>query len=291
MKVLSGKSLTSFTVTGQAFQIERRRGTVNCTHTENVQAETERFAVAQLKALEQLQELRDTAVCQVGKQLAKIFDIHMVLTLDDDFGDAIKSIIKTQHVNAEYAVSLTAYNFSKVFAAMNDAYMKARAADIHDISDRLVSILSGRRQISAKDLATGANKIICSEDFLPSEIIQFCENNAQCFLKAFGSSESHSAILAKSLDIPVIVGLGWDLLNDVRTGDNLTVDGKDGKVTICESRESFVSYDSKLRKAHRAVLNRSVCVLSELTLVCHMSRHKKYTCCCRCIFYGGATQI
>lgn len=241
MKVLSGKSLNSFTVNGQAFQFERRRGTVNCTHTENVQAETERFAVAQLKALEQLQELRDTAVCQVGKQLAKIFDIHMVLTLDDDFGDAIKSIIKTQHVNAEYAVSLTAYNFSKVFAAMNDAYMKARAADIHDISDRLVSILSGKRQISAKDFATGANKIICTEDFLPSEIIQFCENNAQGFLTAFGSSESHSAILAKSLDIPVIVGLGWDLLNDVRTGDNLTVDGKDGKVTICESRESFVS--------------------------------------------------
>lgn len=103
----------------------------------------------------------------------------MVLTLDDDFSDAVRSIISTQCVNAEYAVSLTSYNFSKIFAAMDDDYMKARSADIHDISDRLVSILSGRKQKSAKDFATGANKIICTEDFLPSEIIQFCENNAQ----------------------------------------------------------------------------------------------------------------
>ena len=89
--------------------------------------------------------------------------------------------------------------------------------------------------------ATGANKIICTEDFLPSEIIQFCENNAQGFLTAFGSSDSHSAILAKSLDIPVIVGLGWDLLNDVRTGDSLTVDGREGTVILNEKSESFVS--------------------------------------------------
>ncbi|EKC56049.1 phosphoenolpyruvate-protein phosphotransferase, partial [human gut metagenome] len=111
----------------------------------------------------------------------------------------------------------------------------------HDISDRLVSILSGRKQKSAKDFATGANKIICTEDFLPSEIIQFCENNAQGFLTAFGSSDSHSAILAKSLDIPVIVGLGWDLLNDIRTGDSLTVDGREGTVILNEKSESFVS--------------------------------------------------
>ena len=149
MKVLSGKSLNAFTVSGQAFKFERKITTVSCIHTPSAEDEAGRFAAAQQTALEQLHELRDTAVSKVGKQLAKIFDIHMVLTLDDDFSDAVRSIISTQRVNAEYAVSLTSYNFSKIFAAMDDDYMKARSADIHDISDRLVSILSGRKQKSA----------------------------------------------------------------------------------------------------------------------------------------------
>lgn len=241
MKILSGKSLNHLIVNGNAFLFTRRKSKVNCIHIKNPAEEKARFEKAQQIALSQLEVLRDTAVPKVGEQLAKIFEIHMMLTLDDDYCDAVNEIIDTQHVNAEYAVSLTSYNFSKIFAAMDDDYMKARSADIHDISDRLVSILSGRKQKSAKDFATGANKIICTEDFLPSEIIQFCENNAQGFLTAFGSSDSHSAILAKSLDIPVIVGLGWDLLNDVRTGDSLTVDGREGTVILNEKSESFVS--------------------------------------------------
>lgn len=238
MKVLSGKSLNRLTVNGNAFLFTRRKSKINCIHIENPAAEKERLATAQQIALEQLRQLHDTAVAKVGEQLAKIFEIHMMLTLDDDYCDAINEIIDTQHVNAEYAVSLTAYNFSKVFAAMADTYMKARAADIRDISDRLVVILSGNNPNSAEDFMIGKNKIVCTEDFLPSEIIQFCENGVQGFVTAFGSSESHSAILAKSLDIPSIVGLGWDLLYNVRTGDNITVDGKDGKVILDEKEES-----------------------------------------------------
>lgn len=238
MKVLSGKSLNRLTVNGNAFLFTRRKSKINCIHIENPAAEKERLATAQQIALEQLRQLHDTAVEKVGEQLAKIFEIHMMLTLDDDYCDAINEIIDTQHVNAEYAVSLTAYNFSKVFAAMDDTYMKARAADIRDISDRLVVILSGNDPNSAEDFMIGKNKIVCTEDFLPSEIIQFCENGVQGFVTAFGSSESHSAILAKSLDIPSIVGLGWDLLYNVRTGDNITVDGKDGKVILDEKEES-----------------------------------------------------
>lgn len=238
MKVLSGKSLNRLTVNGNAFLFTRRKSKINCIHIENPVAEKERLATAQQIALEQLRQLHDTAVTKVGEQLAKIFEIHMMLTLDDNYCDAINEIIDTQHVNAEYAVSLTAYNFSKVFAAMDDTYMKARAADIRDISDRLVVILSGNNPNSAEDFMIGKNKIVCTEDFLPSEIIQFCENGVQGFVTAFGSSESHSAILAKSLDIPSIVGLGWDLLYNVRTGDNITVDGKDGKVILDEKEES-----------------------------------------------------
>lgn len=238
MKVLSGKSLNRLTVNGNAFLFTRRKSEINCIHIENPAAEKERLATAQQIALEQLRQLHDTAVTKVGEQLAKIFEIHMMLTLDDDYCDAINEIIDTQHVNAEYAVSLTAYNFSKVFAAMDDTYIKARAADIRDISDRLVVILSGNNPNSAEDFMICKNKIVCTEDFLPSEIIQFCENGVQGFVTAFGSSESHSAILAKSLDIPSIVGLGWDLLYNVRTGDNITVDGKDGKVILDEKEES-----------------------------------------------------
>ncbi len=194
MKVLSGKSLNRLTVNGNAFLFTRRKSKINCIHIENPAAEKERLATAQQIALEQLRQLHDTAVEKVGEQLAKIFEIHMMLTLDDDYCDAINEIIDTQHVNAEYAVSLTAYNFSKVFAAMDDTYMKARAADIRDISDRLVVILSGNNPNSAEDFMIGKNKIVCTEDFLPSEIIQFCENGVQGFVTAFGSSESHSAI-------------------------------------------------------------------------------------------------
>lgn len=115
MKVLSGKSLNAFTVSGQAFKFERKITTVSCIHTPSAEDEAGRFAAAQQTALEQLHELRDTAVSpRSEKQLAKIFDIHMVLTLDDDFSDAVRSIISTQCVNAEYAVSLTSYNFSKI---------------------------------------------------------------------------------------------------------------------------------------------------------------------------------
>lgn len=241
MKVFSGKSLNNLNANGNAFLFIRHKSKVSCIHTEDTAAERARFANAQQIALRQLEELHDTAVPKVGEQLAKIFNIHMMLTLDDDYCDSINDIIETQLVNAEYAVSLTAYNFSKVFAAMDDAYMKARAADVRDVSDRLVAILSGRNQNSFNDFAQAYKKIVCTEDFLPSEIIQFCENNAQGFLTAFGSSDSHSALLAKSLDVPAVVGLGWDLLNMVRTGDNISIDGKNGTVILNEKSESYVS--------------------------------------------------
>ena len=157
MKVLSGKSLNHLIVNGNAFLFTRRKSKVNCIHIKNPAKEKARFEEAQQIALSQLEVLRDTAVPKVGEQLAKIFEIHMMLTLDDDYCDAVNEIIDTQHVNAEYAVSLTAYNFSKVFAAMDDTYMKARAADIHDISDRLAVILSGNNPNSAEDFMLGGN--------------------------------------------------------------------------------------------------------------------------------------
>ena len=203
--------------------------------------EMARYEKAKAEGIKQLQGLYDKALREVGEANAAIFEVHQMMMEDDGYNESVENIIRSQGVNAEYAVATTGDNYAQMFSAMDDDYMKARSADIHDISDRLVSILSGRKQKSAKEFATGANKIICTEDFLPSEIIQFCENNAQGFLTAFGSSDSHSAILAKSLDIPVIVGLGWDLLNDVRTGDSLTVDGREGTVILNEKSESFVS--------------------------------------------------
>ena len=241
MQYFQGKSVYKGIVMGPVAVLKKNDYQVKRARIEDPEAEVKRVKEAVEVSKKQLGRLYDKAVREVGEASAAIFEVHQMMLEDEDYLEAIQNMVRTEQVNAEYAVAVTGDNFAEMFAAMDDDYMKARSADIHDISDRLVSILSGRKQKSAKDFATGANKIICTEDFLPSEIIQFCENNAQGFLTAFGSSDSHSAILAKSLNIPVIVGLGWDLLNDIRTGDSLTVDGREGTVILNEKSESFVS--------------------------------------------------
>ena len=241
MQIYNGKSVFGGIAIGKISVYQKKEQQVKRVKIDDPEQEMARYEKAKAEGIKQLQGLYDKALREVGEANAAIFEVHQMMMEDDGYNESVENIIRSQGVNAEYAVATTGDNYAQMFSAMDDDYMKARSADIHDISDRLVSILSGRKQKSAKDFATGANKIICTEDFLPSEIIQFCENNAQGFLTAFGSSDSHSAILAKSLDIPVIVGLGWDLLNDVRTGDSLTVDGREGTVILNEKSESFVS--------------------------------------------------
>ena len=241
MQIYNGKSVFGGIAIGKISVYQKKEQQVKRVKIDDPEQEMARYEKAKAEGIKQLQGLYDKALRDVGEANAAIFEVHQMMMEDDGYNESVENIIRSQGVNAEYAVATTGDNYAQMFSAMDDDYMKARSADIHDISDRLVSILSGRKQKSAKDFATGANKIICTEDFLPSEIIQFCENNSQGFLTAFGSSDSHSAILAKSLDIPVIVGLGWDLLNDVRTGDSLTVDGREGTVIFNEKSESFVS--------------------------------------------------
>ena len=241
MKVLSGKSLNAFTVSGQAFKFERKITTVSCIHTPSAEDESGRFAAAQQTALEQLHELRDTAVSKVGKQLAKIFDIHMVLTLDDDFSDAVRSIISTQHVNAEYAVSLTSYNFSKIFAAMDDDYMKARSADVKDISERVVRILSNHEE-QGQDKGTGQKHIIVADDLAPSETIQMDREAVLAFVTRQGSTNSHTAILARTMNIPALVLTPVDEGVD---GKVAIVDGFSGTVIIEPDEETLAAYQKK----------------------------------------------
>ena len=240
MKVLSGKSLNAFTVSGQAFKFERKITTVSCIHTPSAEDEAGRFATAQQTALEQLHELRDTAVSKVGKQLAKIFDIHMVLTLDDDFSDAVRSIISTQRVNAEYAVSLTSYNFSKIFAAMDDDYMKERAADVKDISERVIRILSRKEETVHAD--DEEKYIIAADDLAPSETIQLERERVLAFVTRQGSTNSHTAILARTMNIPALVSAA---IPKGVNGKYAIIDGFKGILILDPEEEILKEYEKK----------------------------------------------
>ena len=233
MMEFSGISLCPCAVTGRAFVFSRRHAPVKLIHTKNPVLEKKRLMNAKDIAVSQLLQIYNHAVGRVGKELAEIFQTHIMMITDDDFLDAISDVIDTQLVNAEYAVSLTAYNFANIFAAMDDAYMQARAADVRDISARLTAILSQFPSDGGIELSENGDKlIICTDDLLPSEVIMCDFKRISAFVTANGSRNSHSAILASELGIPAVVCVGDEFLNCVNTGDLITVDGSCDKVIL-----------------------------------------------------------
>lgn len=233
MMEFSGISLCPCAVTGRAFVFSRHPIPVKLIHTENTELEKQRLLYAKETAVSQLSEIYSVAVSKVGTELAGIFRTHIMMITDDDFLDAVFEVIDTQLVNAEYAVSLTAYNFANIFAAMDDKYMKARAADIRDISTRLTAILSQLPSDNGIELCESGNElIICTDDLLPSEVIMCDIGRISAFVTANGSENSHSAILAAKLGIPAVVCVGDEFLNCVSTGDIVTVNGLGNKVIL-----------------------------------------------------------
>ena len=151
----------------------------------------------------------------MGETNAQIFEIHMMMLEDDDYNESIQNIIDTQKVNAEYAVSITADNFAEMFSAMDDAYMQARAADVRDISDRIIANLTGNAAVQEN---SGEKHIICADDLAPSETVSLDKDKVLAFLTAHGSSNSHTAILARNMNIPAVIGVGSDFLKEVQDG-------------------------------------------------------------------------
>ncbi len=227
MVVINGKGVYGGIVFGKLSFFQRKDVSVKRTRIEDKEAEKKRFEKAKEKTLEQLQALYDKALKEVGETNAQIFEIHQMMVEDDDYNESVNSIIDSQSVNAEYAVAVTADNFAEMFGSMEDEYMKARAADVRDISNRII----GNFQADSDELNTADEKtIICSDDLAPSETVQLDKSKVLAFVTTGGSANSHTAILARTMNIPAVIGVS-ELTEDY-SGKNAIVDGYTGTVYI-----------------------------------------------------------
>ena len=242
MTTFRGKGVYGAIALGRISVFKRKEASVKRTHIDDIEAEKARLEAAKENAKAQLQEIHNKALREVGEANAQIFEIHMMMIDDDDYNDSIVGIIENQSVNAEYAVAVTADNFSEMFASMDDAYMQARAADVKDISNRIISCLSENQDESA---ASDEKVIICADDLAPSETVLLDKDRVLAFVTAFGSSNSHTAILARNMNIPAIIGVGEELLKSVRDGDFAVVDGYSGEIFVDPDEETKTRLERK----------------------------------------------
>jgi phosphotransferase system enzyme I (PtsI) len=233
MQSFLGKSVYKGIVLGPIVVLKNNDSQIKRTKIEDTEAEIRRVESACEAAKEQLQKLYDKAVVEVGEASAAIFEVHQMILEDEDYLDAIDSMIRTECVNAEYAVAVTGDNFAEMFAGMDDDYMKARAADITDISNRLVRNLSGETEV---DLGTLGPSIIVADDLTPSETVQMDKDKILAFVTVHGSTNSHTAILARMMNIPALVGVPMDLCQ-LQSGTLAVVDGFKGEVCFEPSEE------------------------------------------------------
>ena len=245
MKKYTGKGVYGAVAIGKISIFKRQEISVKRERIEDTEAQKQRVEAAKALATEQLQEIYDKALVEVGEANAQIFEIHMMMLEDLDYNDSICNIIETQSVNAEYAVAVTSDNFAEMFGAMDDAYMKERAADIRDISNRLIRNL----QAGGSDNALGDDKvIICADDLAPSETVLLDKEKVLAFVTAHGSSNSHTAILARNMNIPAIIGLGDAFLSEIKDGDSAIVDGFTGEIFISPDEETKASLEKKQKE-------------------------------------------
>lgn len=245
MIVLEGKSVFNDICMGNISFYKRNESIIKRYKVEDTKAEINRFHEAKEEGIKQLQTLYEKALDNVGEANAAIFEIHQMMLEDLDYCESIENIITTQGVNTEYAVGTTADNFSAMFMAMDDAYMQGRAADVKDVSERLIKILT-----NAED---GENTlvdevIIAADDLVPSETVQLDKDKVLGFIMQQGSANSHTAILARSMGIPAIIGLGDDL-NESLDGTFAIVDGFNGKVYINPDEETLTSMKKRQKEA------------------------------------------
>ncbi len=245
MTIFNGKGVYGAVALGRISVFKRREAAVKRLHIEDTEAEKARLAAAKEAATAQLQEIYDKALKEVGEQNAQIFEIHMMMIEDDDYNESIESIIDTQSVNAEYAVAVTADNFAEMFASMEDAYMQARSADVRDISNRIIACLSDEGNDEG---GSDEKVIICADDLAPSETVLLDKDRVLAFVTAYGSSNSHTAILARNMNIPAIIGAGDDFLKAVSDGMFAAVDGYTGEIFIEPDDETRTRLEKKQRE-------------------------------------------
>ena len=252
MQCLKGKSVYKGIAMGKISVLKKDDYIVKRTKIEDAQAEIQRVKAAVEASQEQLQKLYEKAVKEVGEASAAIFEVHQMMLEDEDYSESIENIITTEMVNAEYAVASTGDNFSEMFASMDDDYMKARAADIKDISKRLVKNLSGH---GGDDIDLEEPVIVVADDLSPSETVQMDKDKILAFVTVHGSANSHTAILARMMNIPALIGVDMDL-ETLTTGVEGAVDGFTGQFYIEPTEEVKTSIQTKIEeeKEKRALL-------------------------------------
>ena len=223
MQCFQGKSVYKGIAMGPVVVLRKNDYQVKRTRIEDAEAEAARVDVALKASQEQLQKLYDKAVKEVGEASAAIFEVHQMMLEDEDYLEAIQSMIRTEQVNAEYAVAVTGDNFAEMFASMDDDYMKARSADIKDISERLVRNLSGQGDV---DLSSIEPSVIVADDLSPSETVQMDKDKILAFVTVHGSTNSHTAILARMMNIPALIGVPLEL-EKIHNGTRAIVDGRE----------------------------------------------------------------
>lgn len=242
-KKLSGKTVYSGITMGKVMVLRKDQEQIRRTKVEDPEHEIDRVHSAVDTSKQQLAALYDKAVKEVGESSAAIFEVHQMMLEDDDYLDAIYHVIRLEMVNAEYAVAITGDNFAEMFAGMDDEYMQARSADVKDISARLVRNLSGQGGV---DLSAMEPSIIVADDLSPSETVQMDKKKILAFVTVHGSTNSHTAILARMMSIPALIGVDMDL-NQIQTGMTAVVDGAAGEVIFEPTEFQCSEAEKKIR--------------------------------------------
>ena len=229
MQVYSGKSVFGGIAIGKISVYRKNEQQLKRVRTEDTKGELARYEAAKAAAIEQLQELYQKALKEVGEANAAIFEIHQMMLDDGDYNESVENIIETQKINAEYAVAVTGDNFAQMFRAMDDDYMRERAADVKDVSERVLSILNGGQK---GKVVTDEPVIIVADDLAPSETVQLEKDMVLSFVTVHGSVNSHTAILARTMAIPALIGTEELPLGDTVDGKLAVVDGLNGKIYV-----------------------------------------------------------
>ena len=228
MQIYKGKSVFGGIAIGKISVYKKDEQLVKRVKIEDADAEMERYTDARNIAAAQLQKLYDKALKEVGEANAAIFEVHQMMLEDEDYNESVENIIHSQMVNAEYAVASTADNFAQMFEAMDDDYMRGRAADVRDISERVITVLAGG---AGSGIDSDEPVIIAADDLAPSETVQLDKDKVLSFVTAHGSENSHTAILARTMGIPALIGTGIDL-DETVDGKLGIVDGTNGVVYV-----------------------------------------------------------
>ena len=250
MQVYSGKSVFRGIAIGKISVYRKNEQQVKRVRTEDTKGELARYEAAKAAAIEQLQELYQKALKEVGEANAAIFEIHQMMLDDGDYNECVENIIETQKVNAEYAVAVTGDNFAQMFRAMDDDYMRERAADVKDISERVLSILNGGQKGKG---VTDEPVIIVADDLAPSETVQLEKDMVLSFVTVHGSVNSHTAILARTMAIPALIGTEELPLDDTVDGKLAVVDGLNGKIYVEPDAQTL----EEMKKRRQAELEKT----------------------------------